>query len=245
MLFLLVVLPLPPSPPVPRTIYLDTFQSPATHVYSTCYWWESAADCAGTNGEMEIYLPQQVMTQSDGLHLVAVAQPYITAKGTTYAYRSGMITTDGHFTFLYGTVRVRAQVPRGKGLWPAIWLLPQNRASGVELDLMENLGSDPHTVYQGVHYVGADGAHQHDGGSYTGPDFSQGFHTFQMDWEPTRIVWSIDGVVVRTCANPLEIPHTPMFLIANLAVGGAWPGPPDVTTPFPADFIINMLQVQQ
>ena len=232
------------SLPIRHTIYADTFQRAGTHAYQTCYWWESQADCGGTNGEMEAYLASQV-TVDNGLHLVASAQPYQGPSGKMYAYRSGMITTDAHFSFLYGIVEVKAQMPKGKGLWPAIWLLPQNRQTAVELDVVENLGSDPHTIYQGVHYAGPAGQRMHDGGSVTGVDFSQSVHTFTMEWDPDQIIWAVDGVIIRSCHNPNEIPHTPMFLLANLAVGGQWPGTPDAATLFPADFLITSIDIRQ
>jgi beta-glucanase (GH16 family) len=227
-----------------RTMYRDDFPAHDAHRYNTCYRWESPLDCEGANGEMEAYLPSQVVIDN-GLHLIASATPYRTPKGKVYTYRSGMITTDSRFSFLYGTITVRVRLPRGRGLWPAIWLLAQDHQPGVELDVLEFLGNAPHTIFQGVHYVDAGGRHRHDGGGYTGPDYTQGEHTVQVEWRPDAIIWWVDGVMTRICTDPREIPHTPLFVIANLAVGGIWPGPPDAATPFPADFTIISLTVQQ
>lgn len=243
-LIFLGVLALLAPVPVRHIIYADTFQTWHPQAYQTCYWWETQAECGGTNREMEAYLPSQI-SAANGLHLAATADPYLAPSGKTYPYRSGMITTDGHFSFLYGIVEIKARMPLGQGLWPAVWMLPQNRQPDVELDVVENLGSDPHTIYQGVHFAGPNGQRLHDGGSFTGANFAQSTHTFTMEWDPDQIIWSVDGVIIRTCHIPSEIPHTPMFLLADLAVGGQWPGTPDITTHFPADFAISSIVVWQ
>jgi beta-glucanase (GH16 family) len=83
------------------------------------------------------------------------------------------------------------------------------------------------------------------GKEWTGPDFSAGWHTFGVDWEPNAITWYVDGVERRTYTDTSNITSKPMFLLANLAVGGSWPGSPDASTQFPALYQIDYIRVWQ
>jgi beta-glucanase (GH16 family) len=96
-----------------------------------------------------------------------------------------------------------------------------------------------------VHYPLADGSTGAHGTAYTGPDFSAGEHTYALDWSADQLVWYIDGVERKRERNAAHIPHDPMYLIANLAVGGDWPGPPDPTTVFPNMLNIDYIRVWQ
>ena len=75
------------------------------------------------------------------------------------------------------------------------------------------------------------------------PDFSADFYTFAVDWEPGSIVWYVDGV--ERALTTKGVPDEPMYLIANLAVGGDWPGNPDATTVFPGYMDIDYIRVYQ
>jgi hypothetical protein len=83
------------------------------------------------------------------------------------------------------------------------------------------------------------------GGEWTGPDFSGDWHTYAVDWEPDAIVWYVDGIERRRYTDAANITNKPMYLIANLAVGGDWPGSPDSTTPLPASYQIDHIRVWQ
>jgi hypothetical protein len=85
--------------------------------------------------------------------------------------------------------------------------------------------------------------HQSNQGVYVGPDFSQAFHTFAVEWQPSQIIWYIDGVE-RFRSNQ-GVPSEPMNLIINLAVGGAWPGNPDASTVFPAYLDIDYVSASR
>lgn len=156
-------------------------------------------------------------------------------------YTSGAITTMGKFDYKYGCFEIRAQVPSGKGLWPAFWMLPTSRSRWLEIDVMEILGNEPSKVYMTNHWKGPSGELASAKGSVTQTDFSQGFHTFAVDWEPSEIVWYVDGV--EQFSSTQGIPQEPMFLLANLAVGGQWPGYPDQSTPFPSYLRIDYIKV--
>jgi beta-glucanase (GH16 family) len=152
-----------------------------------------------------------------------------------------VIASFDRFYFQYGYVEIRAQVPKGQGLWPAVWLLAQGADSAEEIDIMEVLGGDPGTVHTTIHYKRPTGQKMVKGYETHGTDFSADFHTYAVDWEWDKIVWFIDGKEVFRVTD--HVPHEPMYLIANLAVGGAWPGYPDQTTQFPATFRIDFIRV--
>ncbi len=157
-------------------------------------------------------------------------------------YSSGIITSFDSFTFTYGYVEARVRIPKGQGLWPALWLLDAG-GEVEEIDIAEFLGHDTNTVHMTFHYQDQDGSRHDPGYYFTGPDFSEDYHVLGVDWNSTAIIWYIDGVERYRIDH--NIPHEPMYLIANLAVGGDWPGYPDDTTRFPALFEIDYIRVFQ
>src|SRR5262249_51264715 len=127
--------------------------------------------------------------------LTITAQPTDPALGQYFGnvgdlpYTSGLLTTNGTFAQTYGYWEIRAQVPSGDGLWPAFWLLPTNYYWPPEIDIMEVLGKDPSTVYNGFVGVneGFSQATQID-------DLSTGLHTFGFAWTPSTMTWYVDGL---------------------------------------------------
>ncbi len=190
-----------------------------------------------SNNEQEYYADKNVVVSNGMLSLVATAKPMGGMK-----YTSGMIASYGHFFQKYGLFEIRAKFPAGKGYWPAFWLLPEDKSWPPEIDILEILGNQPDKVYLTNHYS-ENGRPAGKGGFYVGPDFSAGFHTFSLKWTPTKLVWYVDGVArYQTTEN---IPHVPMYVIANLAVGGDWPGMPDQSTVFPGKMQIKWIRVYQ
>jgi beta-glucanase (GH16 family) len=68
-----------------------------------------------------------------------------------------------------------------------------------------------------------------------------GFHTFAVSWDSQQLIWYVDGTEVSRRATPADM-HKPMYFLANLAVGGVWPGAPDSTTSFPANFLLEYVR---
>ncbi len=158
-------------------------------------------------------------------------------------FTSGMVSSFGKFSQKFGWFEMRAQIPKGQGMWPAFWLLPADGGWPPEIDVMETLGHQPTTVYMTNHYKKVDGKHEGKGDKFVGPDYTAGFHTYAVDWQPNEIVWYVDGVErYRTKDN---VPSVPMYILANLAVGGDWPGNPDATTTFPSYMDIDYIRVYQ
>ncbi|WP_112662530.1 family 16 glycosylhydrolase [Microvirga flavescens] len=158
-----------------------------------------------------------------------------------FSYVSGLISTAQSFTMLYGYVEIRAKLPNGKGLWPAFWLAPKDHSWPPELDVMEVLGDRTRTLFISMHTSGSGGSVQSQARIST-PDLSAAYHTYAVKWTPEEIVWYFDGRAVGYAPTPSDM-HKPMYLIANLAVGGGWPGPPDSSTLFPAEYRIDSVRV--
>ena len=166
--------------------------------------------------------------------------------GKPYHYTSGLAMTGGRkyekppgYTFTYGYAEAQIRVPRGKGFWPTFWLLPASYNSRPEVDILEARGSNPNRVNFNLHFTGVD-----TGGSYTGPDYSAGYHTFAVDWQPSALAFYVDGVERWRYTGP-GIPSEPEYLVLNLAVGGIYDGAPDASTPFPSSLDVDYVRVWQ
>jgi beta-glucanase (GH16 family) len=186
------------------------------------------------NNEQQYYSPSAATVADGKLTILSTNQP-----NGGRSYTSARIESGDRFFQKFGRFEMRAKLPSTQGIWPAFWLLPQPDGWPPEIDIMEFLGHDPHTVYFTNHW-GVYPAVSHLTFSHTGPDFSADFHTFSCDWFPDRIEYSVDGVVRATSTT--AIPQGPMYVILNTAVGGFWPGYPDATTVFPQRFIVEYVR---
>jgi beta-glucanase (GH16 family) len=156
------------------------------------------------------------------------------------SYTSGLLTTKASFSQIYGLFEIRAKLPKGKGLWPAFWLLPENRAWPPEIDVLEVLGDNTKKLYVSWH-SNAGGKHTSDSKTIEVPDMSEDFHTYSVVWEKDTLMWFFDDVQIASKATPEDF-HLPMYMLINLAVGGGWPGSPDKTTQFPAKYTIDWVR---
>jgi beta-glucanase (GH16 family) len=233
-------------------IFSDEFDGTTLNAsnWQTCSWWAASTCSIESNNEQELYTANNVSVANGSLKLQARRENAVAWNGTTYNYTSGMVSSGGRsgsvapgFTYKYGYAEARVDVPAGKGLWPAFWTLPADYSWPPEIDAMEILGDAPSVTHMTYHYLDANGAHQGPGSSWTGPDFSAGWHTFGVDWEPNAIVWYVDGVERNRFTDASAITAKPQYLLLNLAVGGNWPGSPDASTPFPSDYLVDYVRV--
>lgn len=156
-------------------------------------------------------------------------------------YTSGMISSFGKFSQQYGWFEMRARFPKGKGMWPAFWLLPATKAWPPEIDILEILGHEPDKIYFSTHYGKDWRDHKFKTQDWKGVDFSADFHTVALEWTNKECIWYVDG---KERARTGEgIPHEPMYVLANLAVGGDWPGMPNDKTVFPGFMDIEYIRV--
>ena len=237
-----------------KVVFEDDFSGHAldTRVWRTCFWWATTTCSIEPNNELELYNRDDVSVAGGALRLRARKRSMVGWNGRTYGYTSGMVMSGGRgaggapgFAFTYGRAEARIRVPRGTGLLPAFWLLPAGGASRPEIDVMEILGSSTNVDRMHVHYVGAGGRPAGAAANWTGPDFSAGWHTVAVDWEPKAIVWYVDGVARWRVTDRAAIPGRPMYLLLTLAVGGEFPGPPSASTVFPSRFQVDYVRVWQ
>ena len=161
-------------------------------------------------------------------------------------YLSGVITSYDAFKFTYGYVEIRAHVPFGRGLWPAFWLLNAYYVEDKpEIDIFEFIGHNQDTVYHTYHYYDSDGnlRSTHSQPS-TGVDYTSGYHTFSVEWLPGTLIFYIDGIEKHRVSDS-KVSQQEMYIIANTALGGWWPGSPDSSTPFPAEYKIDYIRAYQ
>jgi len=156
-------------------------------------------------------------------------------------YASGLITTRHSFAQQYGVFEMRARLPKGRGLWPAFWLLPPSGAWPPEIDILESIGGDSYTLYTSWHSLETN-SHTTETIATKVPDLSADFHTYALEWTKEEIKWFFDGVEVASRSTPTDM-HRPMYILANLAVGGGWAKEPDASTKFPAIFAIDWIRV--
>lgn len=146
----------------------------------------------------------------------------------TFAYTSARLDTKDHLAFCYGKLVVRAKLPIGQGLWPAIWLLPQEQAYGPwpasgEIDIMEAKGRLPNQIFSTLH-------HGKDWDNKIMNEFSyqfesstiNEFHDYELEWNSSSIRWSVDGhCYAEQVLQPTMKPFDKKFyLVLNLAIGG-------------------------
>lgn len=184
----------------------------------------------------------------DGSNMVisAIRTPdHLRSSANSQPWLSGAMTTYNKFRMRYGYVEMRAQLPRGQGLWPAFWLLHQNdNERRPEIDVVEMLGRDPNVVYQTYHHFENYNLRSTPSYQARGADYSSGFHTYGMRWEPGRVIWYVDGRETNRYENG-NVSSEDMYLLLNLAVGGQWSGEPNDNTPSPSQFKIDYVRAYQ
>jgi beta-glucanase (GH16 family) len=214
--------------------------------WARCYWWADAACTNAGNRELQCYVRDGVRVEHGMLRLTA-EEALTECDGPTFEYRSGMVSGLARDrpprVFLHGFFEMRARVPSGTGLLPAFWLLPASEESEPEIDVMEIIGDTPQVVR--MHYQWRDGDEERTiGADWAGEDMTAGWHTYAVHWTPRRLTWYVDGVPRwQVTADDAVLPQEPMYMLATLAVGGDYPGPPDHDTAFPATFDIDYIRV--
>jgi beta-glucanase (GH16 family) len=194
------------------------------------------------NQELQAYVPDAFEVR-DGILRIKAEKRTAFYSGRERSYTSGMMTTYQKFSQQYGRFEIRSRVPKGKGMWPAFWLLPEPLGWPPEIDVLEILGHEPNKLYMTHHFRDDQKKHKSHGRPWVGPDFSAGFHIFAVEWSPQSIVWFVDGV--ERFRSEDSIPSGKMYLLVNLAVGGDWPGAPDEKTALPAALEVDYVRVYE
>ena len=221
---------------------------------NTANWSYQTGGGGWGNNELQYYQAANVSVGSGMLSITAKEESV-----SGYNYTSARIRTKNQGDWTYGKFEASIKLPEGQGIWPAFWMLPTDNIYGIwprsgELDIMEYLGHDTDRIYGTLHYSTSpsDGTHHFQGGNYNLPsgDFTQAFHLFSMEWDPTEVRWYIDGTLYfsrnTTDISPNFWPFDRDFhFLLNVAVGGNWPGAPDGTTMFPQTMEVDYVRVYQ
>ncbi|MDT5151499.1 MAG: hypothetical protein QOI01_3232 [Mycobacterium sp.] len=237
-----------PIAPANASAVFEDFNGPARSAPNPADW--SLVTGTGWDEGVERYLTDNTFLDGRG-HLV------IQAVETDSAYTSGRVQTKNKLSLGYGTITARIKMPSGQGLWPAFWLVGADEDSTPwpqcgEIDIIE-LPSTTTTYYTTLHGPISGGSDTTKGtqqAQFSGPipDLSTDYHDYWVTRIPDRITVGIDTTTVGTF-TPRSLPpgaqwvyNRPMYAILNLAVGGSWAGPPDISTQFPATMLVDWLR---
>ncbi|MGC4794181.1 glycoside hydrolase family 16 protein [Micromonospora saelicesensis] len=233
----------------------DEFNSPAGTPVDQNKWRFDTGGGGWGNNERQYYTNSTSNAVHDGQgNLVITARRDNPANYQCHygrcEYTSARLLTAATFTQTYGRFEARIKIPRGQGIWPAFWMLGTGGGwpDAGEIDVMENIGREPNTVYGTVHGPGYSGGGGITGSRTLGAPLADTFHTYRVDWEPNVITWYVDGVQYHR-VDPARLGGSrwvfdhPFFMILNVAVGGNWPGYPDGSTQFPQQMLVDYVRV--
>lgn len=227
-------------------IFEEQFDGPTLN---ESYWNYELGDgcpnnCGWGNNERQLYTKDNVSFRDGNL--------VITAAKVSTLYYSGKITTTNKVEFQYGTVEVRAKLPIGQGIWPAIWMLGNDigkigwPASG-EIDIMEYVGRKPHEIHTTLHTPDSHGNSKNTEVT-TIETIEEGFHTYKCHWTKDKIEFFIDDSIIYTFNPNIKNENTwpfdkPFYVILNLAIGGNFGGKEVDDSIFPQEFIIDYVKI--
>jgi beta-glucanase (GH16 family) len=227
------------------------------------------------NGELQYYTrePENAFVKDGLLHIRAVKESFQGCGYTSARMKTRQRDGSSLYAKKFGKFEVRAKLPSGQGIWPALWMLPQDdkygpwAASG-EIDIMEARGQEPSKVLGTLHFGSRWPANVHQSKDYVFPNGGSitDFHVYTLEWEPGEVRWSVDGHTYSTQSfwwssgkmdgskgakpakeadlNPWPAPFDqPFYLIMNVAVGGQFLGKPDKNTVFPVEMVVDYVRV--
>lgn len=205
------------------------------------------------NNELQYYTdrPDNVTVQNGFLIITAKEESFNGA-----SYTSARLLTKGKFEQQYGRWEARIRLPFGQGIWPAFWLLGDDK-NGTEIwpqigeiDIMEYLGDEPTITFGTVHGPGYS-AGESIGKPYVldNDRFDTGFHIFGIEWGPEYINFYVDDDLYSQI-TPEDVPGEWVFddsfyIILNMAVGGTLPGAPNAETKFPQTMLVDYVRVYE
>lgn len=205
--------------------------------------------CNWGNNERQWYSDQPENARTENGNLIIEAQ-----KSGSSNYTSARMISKDKQNFGFGRIDIRAKMPEGQGIWPALWMLGKNidavgwPACG-ELDIMELVGHKPNTIHGTAHYGPAFPNNKLNGATFSGVggDYSEDYHVFSLVKNQGSVFWYIDDIVYHEI-TPQKLGNDPypfngeFFMVMNIAVGGNWPGDPDETTVFPQQMIVDYVR---
>ena len=238
------------DPPGWQLVWNDEFEGATLDASK----WTAETTTRPHNNERQAYLPEQITVAGGHMVITAANEPY-----QNKAYRSGRVHSN--YTQHRGRWEVRADLPTSRGMWPAIWLLPDteqyNWPSQGEIDILENRGNQTRLTSSAFHYgTSSPYTHQFKFGEQTtaqfgvAENFHTGFHTYAVEWDAKKVRFFVDDVHHLTIHDSevggfLSRQTAPMWTVLNTAVGGDFLAAlqPDGTTQWPQQFLIDYVRV--
>jgi beta-glucanase (GH16 family) len=200
------------------------------------------------NNELQYYTKQRIENSrvvNGNLLIIGKKEAYKNAN-----YTSASLVTDRKASWAFGKVEARIKLPKGRGMWPAFWMLGQNIHSVGwpecgEIDIMEHINNED-LLHGTLHWFNE--KHVSSGG--TTPCDVTKFHNYSIEWDKESVKLMLDGkkyweVNIKDGINSTEEFHKPHYIILNLAIGGDWPKNPDATTAFPDTMYVDYVRVYQ
>jgi beta-glucanase (GH16 family) len=243
--------------------------------------WSFERNCTGGgNNELQCYTDRadNAYLADGSLHIVAKKEIFKgqakndddpayspTDTSVTRDYTSARLRTKNKGDWKYGRMDIRAKLPQGQGIWPAIWMLPTEWKYGGwplsgEIDIMEainsNTGTNGSKVYGTLHYGDLYPNNKNEGTSTTpSTNIWDNFHNYTVEWQRGEIRFYVDNIHYATQTKKGwytkgstvdGAPFDQLFhMILNIAVGGGWPGNPDSKTIFPQEMQVDYVRVYQ
>jgi len=205
--------------------------------------------CGWGNNELEYYRKENAFIADDNYLVIQAYKENFGGKN----YTSSRMITKGAKKFQYGRIDIRAAMPTGQGLWPALWMLGNNidqvgwPACG-EIDIMEVVGNDPDRCHGTVHWDNNGQYASYGQNTLSSKSLKDEFHVYSIVWTQNSIKWLLDDVeynVIDLSPAALSEFKQEFFFILNVAVGGNWPGSPNNSTVFPQRMLVDYIRVFQ
>jgi beta-glucanase (GH16 family) len=273
------------QPPMPqwKLVWSDEFDGPEIDktkwdfdISNGFYDYDANTWVSGWgNNELQYYTnhADNAFIKDGLLHIRAVKESYNGCGFTSARLKTRKKDGSSLFSKKYGRFEFRAKLPTGQGVWPALWLMPQDdkyggwAASG-EIDLMEARGQEPNKVLGTLHFGSGWPGNTHISKDYLLPNKGTiaDFHVYALEWEPGEMRWYVDGTLSQTqdfwwssskmdgkkAAKPAKEADLnawpapfdqPFYILMNVAVGGKFLGNPNRTTVFPAEMVVDYVRV--
>lgn len=203
------------------------------------------------NNELQIYTESEENSGIESEDDLSVLYIRAVSDGAEN-FTSAKLTSKNLFSMRFGRVDIKAKMPEGQGIWPAIWMLGSNideidwPGCG-EIDIVELLGSESNKMYSTLHYTDSENTHGEIQASHvlSSGTFNDAFHIFSLDWTPENLTFSVDGTQIGQVpiADDMKEFLRSFYFVLNVAVGGNWPGSPDNTTTFPQTMYVDYVRV--
>lgn len=211
---------------------------------------DGCPNCGWGNNELEYYTAGDNLFFQSGKMIIEARRENKNGK----SYTSTRLNSLNKKSFKFGRIDIRAKLPYGQGVWPALWMLGDNfptagwPACG-EIDIMEMLGHQPTKVYSTIHYKAGTGSRSIEKSLVNATSLADEFHVYSLVWETDKIKTMLDDKIIGEYTAADVSGNYPFndkfFFIFNIAVGGNWPGSPNTSTYFPQWMMIDYIRVFQ